>query len=74
MTWNYRIVRTKDESGADWFAVHEVHYDAEGEPLGMTEKPVTVEGETPEDIIGDLELMLKDARDRPVFDPPESWK
>ena len=36
MSWNYRIVKYRDNSG---FGIHEVYYDDEGKPWGMTSDP-----------------------------------
>ena len=38
MSWNYRIVKYLDDKG---FGLHEVYYDKDGEPWGMTKWPVT---------------------------------
>lgn len=72
MTWNYRIVHRRDGS----YGLHEVYYDDVGEPVVMTENAVTFEcdsDEGPEGVIGNLEMALKDAKERPVFEEPEKW-
>ena len=68
MTWNYRIIRHLDTgTGDDWFAVHEVHYDAAGNPVGVTERPVAPQGATLEDVLNDMEIM-RAAADKPTLD------
>jgi YD repeat-containing protein len=72
--WNYRIVRYADDQG---FGLHEVYYDDAGQPKSMTDKAVPFVCEVeegPEGISAGLERALKDARGRPVFDPPASWQ
>jgi hypothetical protein len=39
-TWNYRVVRTNTISGRIYYAVHEVYYDANGNPDSLTIDPV----------------------------------
>lgn len=61
MTWNYRAVKNPDH---DWFEIREVYYDQKGEPDSWTEA-VEPCGDTLEELIADLEYMLKDAKTRP---------
>ena len=71
MTWNYRIVRHPQ----GWLALHEVYYGEDGQPNGYTENPASFganEDEGPAGIIAALEMALRDARERPVFDPEAS--
>lgn len=72
MTWSYRIVRRRD---GGHLALHEVYYDGDGKPWGMTENPVTFVAdadESPSAIIMALRFALRDA-DWPVLDEPEVW-
>ena len=46
MNWNYRVLKTTDSTGAEIWAVHEVYYDAEGEPRSWTCDAVHPSGET----------------------------
>lgn len=72
MTWNYRIVKHK--SGVNtWYSLHEVYYDENGEPDGMTQNPISAHGDTRAEVIKALEMMLKDAKRMPVFIPPKRW-
>jgi len=60
MTWNYRIFR-HTEGENTWYAIHECHYDDEGNIEGYTLEPETPIGETIEELRADLEYMLNDA-------------
>ena len=49
MTWNYRVVR-KTETGYDnlgeYYGIHEVYYDDDGNPEMVTVEPVAIVGDT----------------------------
>ena len=45
MTWNHRIIRRKHEDGEYTYAIHEVHYNKEGEIFAWTEEPVSLSSE-----------------------------
>jgi hypothetical protein len=71
--WNHRIVKYKDGQG---FGLHEVYYDDVGNEVGMTKWPVRFAVHTDEGaegVITALELAMRDARTRPVFEEPEQW-
>lgn len=73
MTWNYRIIRRRDSRH---LALHEVYYDADGQPWGMTESPATFvcdEDEPPSEIADALGLAMEDAIRNSVLDEPETW-
>lgn len=73
MTWNYRIVRYRDEGG---YGLHEVYYDDDGQPWAMTEKPCGFACHVEEGPVGvqeSLATALEDATQRPVLDEPEQW-
>lgn len=73
MSWNYRIVRYRDSKG---FGLHEVYYDSDGQPWGMTEEGcrfVCDADEGPGGIKGSLRIAATDARLCPVLDEPETW-
>lgn len=61
MTWNYRILRQEEPEAA--FILIEAHYNSKGEPWGWTN--TTPQGETPEELIEDLETMLRDCKAHP---------
>jgi len=69
MTWNYRIVKYKNpKHPEEAYGLHEVYYDEFKQPRAMTQDPMEnhLYGETPEEIIKVLEMMLKDAK-KPVL-------
>ncbi len=67
--WNYRMVHMRDGS----YSVHEVYYNDAGEATSMTRKPVSLYGESPQGIKGDLLIINTDIRRRPIFEEPEIW-
>lgn len=79
-TWNHRVMRHKyasPESGETevMLAIHEVYYKDKSrddrkvtaDDVGYTENPVSVTGESIEDLRETLQLMLK-ALDKPVLE------
>jgi len=70
-SWNNRVIKHtythQDGTTEDWFGVHEVFYNKEGQILYFTEDPVAPNGETYEDLIKDIEQMLADAKKAPVL-------
>jgi hypothetical protein len=58
MTWNYRVLKSKDGED-DWYQIHEVYYDKENGVNGWAENGATVCGNTLAEIRSSLELMLK---------------
>ena len=54
--WNYRIIKNKDNS----YGLYEVIYNDEGEITAHSEN-AELHGESPEDIVQTLRLMLDDA-------------
>lgn len=65
MSWNYRIVKTAFEQG-DRYAIHEVYYDANGNPTSHTVEPACPLGDTLEELRAEMERYLK-AMDRPII-------
>ena len=58
MTWNYRVLKSKD-GGDDWYQIHEVYYDKEGNINGWAERGAIVCGNTLSELRSSLEMMLK---------------
>jgi diadenosine tetraphosphate (Ap4A) HIT family hydrolase len=56
--WNYRIVRHKI-AGGEYYRVHEVYYAKDGKLVIIAKDPEAAFGETPDELIADLELMLE---------------
>jgi len=71
MAWNYRIVMYADGSGV---GLHEVHYDADGKPIRMTENPAAFVADSPEELRSALMLARQDANRRPIFNEPPEWR
>nr|CRH05995.1 protein of unknown function [Candidatus Magnetococcus massalia] len=73
MTWNYRLCKHPDGH----YSLNEVYYNDDGTPYAMTESAVGFvadEDEGPDEVIGGLEMALKDAKERPLFEVPKEWK
>jgi len=58
MTWNYRVIRHKND-GDEWLAIHEVYYDDDGSSELTTQDPSDIVGETVESLRDTLEYMLE---------------
>lgn len=72
MSWDYRVVKmvNDDLELSDTFNIHEVYYDEDLNPCGMTEEPVGLPClDSVEDVRDSLQKMLE-ATDKPVLD----WK
>jgi len=65
MTWNYRVLKKK---GGDyyWFSIYSVFYNDEGEPLDCSKLPAVQVGDSPLELIEDLQRMLEAVR-KPVL-------
>lgn len=72
MSFNFRVVG-KTVHGTPYFEVHEVYYDSSGEIIGYAENPVTIGGESIEDLHWYLD-KIKVALDKPVLRFKESEK
>jgi hypothetical protein len=71
MTWSYRTVRYLDRDRG--FGIHEVYYRPDGTVRAMSVDPVTFGGDTVDEVCDALEMALRDATRRPVFDEPDMW-
>lgn len=64
MHWNNRILKHSSPHG-ECYRIHEVYYDMEPDGnedgLSWTVEPKTPFGETVDELIEDLEMMLRDA-------------
>ena len=65
--WNNRIVQ-HEKDGIIWCSVHEVFYNENGGINGYTESPITIVGETVEDVKSQLEMIEKDIEKHEVID------
>ena len=68
MTWNYRIMkRICPETGEIYYALNEVFYKEKGALMSYSERDDIV-GNSPEEIVEVLEMMLTDAKkDAPIL-------
>lgn len=72
--WNNRVMKrtythlegTPDEFTEDYFAIHEVYYDDEGEVTTYTTEPTSPRGENIEELRQSLEWMME-ATKKPVL-------
>lgn len=64
MTWNYRLI----DFGTH-VALHEVYYNADGEPTSWTENPASFVGD---DVVEALRMALWDVENRPVLITPDT--
>jgi hypothetical protein len=72
MSWNYRVVRFKDEENEDtYYELKEVFYNRDGSLMGYAD--ATVSGESFADIMRVVGMMKRDAL-RPVINEEEFFK
>jgi len=55
--WNYRIIKREQSSGEVTYGIYEVYYDLEGNMRGHTETPISVIGESIDDLKFDIENL-----------------
>lgn len=73
MTWNYRVIKTKqiiDKIEHITYAIHEVYYDENGQVESWTENPVYLASESVNELKQDL-LYIKKAFALPVLNEEE---
>lgn len=63
--WNHRLIAT-EHKGETYYQIHEVYYDKDGVPNGYTSNPISVSGESIEDIRWVLDKM-KECLNKPVI-------
>ena len=61
MTWNHRVIRHVYD-GEETFAIHEVFYDADGDPILCTTDAVGVWGNTIDEVKQILKWMSRAVR------------
>lgn len=66
MTWNYRVIK-HDTNKDVTYRIHEVFYSESKDIEGFTKEAVFPQGESLEELISDLRLMIGDARKNPVL-------
>ena len=65
MSWNHRIIQT-EHKGEVYLNIHEVYYDKNGVPNGYTANPISVSGETLEDLEWVLN-KIKECLSKPIL-------
>ena len=55
--WNYRIIKRENPSGEITYGIYEAHYDMEGNLKGHTENPISIIGESIEDLKLDIDNL-----------------
>lgn len=65
MTFNHRVL-AHEHDGDVYFEIHEVYYNKKFKPILHTENPVSVGGESIEEILWVLERM-KSCLDKPIL-------
>jgi hypothetical protein len=81
VTWNYRIIRSKNTEGdaaitgaTHYFSLREVYYNKAGEPCMMTENAIRFGSDADDaqaEIIRSLEMAISDVKRYPVLDEEE---
>ena len=68
MSWNYRIIKRKCKvTGEFYYGLNEVFYKKTGELLAFSDEDDIV-GDSPQEIVEVLYMMLADAKkDRPIL-------
>jgi len=56
--WNHRVIAIREER-QDFFMIHEVHYDDDGNICSWTENPVSVSGDSLDEMRTTLHYMLR---------------
>ena len=60
MSWNYRVIRhihTHNDIDEEYYQIHEVFYDDDGNPETMTVEGIIPFGDTEEDLKEVMEMM-----------------
>lgn len=63
MSWRYGVTVQKLPDGTDYYQIRELFRVENGGWNSWTENPIAPGGHTRKELIEDLELMLKDAKD-----------
>lgn len=72
MHWNYRILSKKVENDVE-YAIYEVHYDNDNQPISCTENPIRIDvyesdEKDPIDSINWILEAIKKATEKPILD------
>lgn len=58
-TWRYQLMKKVHPTGEVWYGVHEYYEEEDGKDA-WTLEPVRIVGESPEEIIEELKVILLD--------------
>lgn len=71
MSWNYRLIHHDtphvEVPPEDWYAIHEIFYNENNKIILRSVEPVTVEGETKEEILNNLKKMTEAVLQHPIL-------
>jgi hypothetical protein len=56
MSWNYRVIRSREPNGEFYYAIHECYYDGDRLPHSW-KSPASVGGETHDELLTTLQQM-----------------
>ena len=59
MSWNYRVIKHVEDSGVEWYGMHEVYYGDNGAPRYCTMDAVSPYGGDLKDLATDLGMMIR---------------
>ena len=74
--WSYRIVRSTVPTNlnppqtGNWYAIHEAHFDDNGDCYAISEEPATIGGETISEVT-EVRAMMFSAIKSPILDLDE---
>lgn len=66
MSWNYRLMKTRESDGSDVWGVHEVYYDDLGGVKSWTENSVSIVSETCRGLRETAEMFHRATLQRPL--------
>lgn len=69
MHWNHRLIKRKDPNGEepDYYSIHEVYYNDDGNITGCTMNGVAASGESADEVKKSLNRMIE-CLDKPILD------
>lgn len=71
-SWRYGLIEYDKPDGSKWYEVHELYLNNKHEVHSWTENGVSAGGDTPDEVIEVLEMMIKDVKKyKPFVDAPK---
>lgn len=65
--WHYQLGFTTDPDGERFYGIYEIYKDSRGCVEKITENPISIAGESKDEIIDIMKLMVKDIHKHGVF-------